>query len=132
MLLCPLLRWRRASHTLVKMSEPSSLHFKCTQVIYKPSLLMLSSNQPTPRGETSSGCSLKHWKNRRLTWSGTSEGKSLFTTNRTLSRLLLLLLAQLPWRHQQHLTYNKCQVSDSCTQCQCMHSLVQQQQQKSC
>ena len=47
----------------------------------------------------------------------TSEGKSLSTIRKTLSRLLLLL-ALLLWRHGQHIKYSKCQVSDSCTQCQ--------------
>ena len=79
---------------------------------------MTSSKQPTPRGETSSSSSLKHWKDRKLSWSHTSptsEGKSLPTTNRTLSRPSLHLLVQLPWRHLPLLKKNKCQVHGSHT-----------------
>ena len=113
--LCPPLRWKRASYTLKKMSEPFRLLSKCIPL---PSLPMTSSKQPTPRGETSSSSSLKHWKDRKLSWSHTSptsEGKSLLTTNRTLSRPSLHLLVLLPWRHPPHLKKNKCQVHGSHT-----------------
>ena len=79
---------------------------------------MTSSKQPTPRGGTSFSSSLKHWKDRKLTWSHsspTSEGKSLLTTNRTLSRPSLLLLVLLPWRHLPLLKKNQCQVHGSHT-----------------
>ena len=113
--LCPPLRWKRASYTLKKMSEPFRLLSKCIPL---PSLPMTSSKQPTPRGETSSSSSLKHWKDRKLSWSHTSptsEGKSLLTTNRTLSRPSLLLLVLLPWRHLPLLKKNQCQVHGSHT-----------------
>ena len=116
--LSPPPRWKRASHTLKKMSEPFRLHSKCIWVPYKPFLPITSSKQPTPRGETSSSSSLKHWKNRNLTWSHTSptsEGKSLPTTKRTLSRLSLHLLVLLPWRHLPLLKKNQCQVHGSHT-----------------
>ena len=93
----------------------------------KLSLLMFSFKQPTPKGETSSSSSLKHWKNARLTWSHTSptsEGKSLLTTNRTLSWLSLLLLVLLPWQHLLHLTESKRQVHGSYTPCHTVHERI--------
>ena len=111
---CPPLRWKWDSNTREKMSEPFRILFRGIWIIYmKPSLLLTSSKQPIPWRQMSSSSSLKHWKNWRLTsshTSPTSEGKSLLTTNRTLSRQSCLLVL-LPWRNWHRLKENECQVA---------------------
>ena len=105
------LRWKGASHTRKKILEPFKILSKDAWLVHM-SLPMSSSKQPILKGEMSSRSTFKHWKNIRLIWSyssPTSEGKSLLTTNRTLRRLLCLLVL-LPWRHLLHLKKNKCQV----------------------
>ena len=53
-------------NTREKMSEPFRILSEGTWLVYihpAPSVLITSSKQPTPRGETSFSYSVKNWKN---------------------------------------------------------------------